>query len=116
MFDKLLSLMTLSEEHREELKTKRGFTDETIDKFQFKSAIHPDKADEVKAELLKHFTEEELKNGKLLLSADDISPKCDNNPGDLTFTVVGERIVVPFFDDEGGCSYRGLPNETKRTC
>jgi len=105
MFDKLLSLMTLSEEHREELKTKRGFTDETIDKFGFKSAIHPDDAEGVKAELLKHYTEEELKNGKLLLSADDISPKSDNQPGDLTFTIVGDGIVVPFFEADRWCTY-----------
>ena len=105
MFDKLLSLMTLTEEHREELKTKRGFTDATIDKFGFKSAIHPDKAEEIKEELLKHYSEQELKDAKLLLSADDINAKSQAKAGDLTFTVVGERIVVPFFDAEGRCSY-----------
>jgi len=104
MYDKLLSLMTLSPEHREELKVKRGFTDETIERFGFKSAIDPDKAEEIKAELLKDFSEEELKNGKLLLSTEDISKKCTSKAGDLTFTVIGERIVVPFIGD-GMCSY-----------
>lgn len=105
VYDKLLSLMTLSSEHRKELQDKRGFTDETIDKFGFKSAIRPDKADEVKEEMLKHFSEEELKGAKILLSADDISPKTDSQVGDLTFTVVGERIVVPFFGSDGSCTY-----------
>ena len=105
MFDKLLSLMTLTDEHREELKSKRGFTDEAIDKFGFRSAVKPDDAESVKAEMLKHYEEQELKDAKILLSADDINPKSDAKVGDLTFTVVGERILVPFFDAEGRCTY-----------
>ena len=115
MYDKLLSYMKLSDEHREELRTKRGLTDATIDKFGFVSAIPRGDADAIRTQLVDEYGEDSLKEAHILLTGDDVREgKCKE--GDLTYTVVGDRIVVPFFD-EGKCVYLrqhkfGLPNTT----
>ena len=47
MFNKILNELTLTDEDRKELKKKRGFTDETIDHFKFKSPLTPAQAVDV---------------------------------------------------------------------
>jgi DNA primase len=115
MYDYLLSLMSLSDKHREELKTKRGLTDDTIDKFKFVSGIKKEDADSIKEKMLEKYSEDELKSAHILLAEEDIK-KGKAKEGDLTYTIVGNRVVVPFITD-GKCTYLrmhkfGLPNMT----
>lgn len=82
---------TLTIEHNYELKTKRGFTEETIKKFRFFSGgKHNLKLEE---ELLKEFTPDQLIDAGIFLKKKDTV--------NLDPVFLDDRIIIPYLDKDG---------------
>lgn len=91
IYEWIVSHGTLTPKHHHELKTKRGFTDETIKKFRFISGGKHNIP--LEAELLKQFTPEELIDSGVFLKKKDslhISP-----------TLLEDKIVIPYLNKDG---------------
>jgi len=100
IYDAIIKFGKLSEEHKNELKTKRGFTEETISKNKFFSGgqyllKHEDS-------LLKDYSEQELLDSGTFIKPDrdpHLSPLLQEN-----------RIIIPYLDKEG-CAYNLRPHK-----
>lgn len=90
-YERLIELALLTSEDRESLKTKRGFTDEIIDEFRFRSG--GDYLRDVINKLKLEYTEDKLLEVKILRNVNG------------TFLpekqLLEERVIIPYLDEDG---------------
>lgn len=91
IYERLITLASLTGEHRAELKSKRGFTDETIDAFRLRSG--GEHIEGVVAQLRNEFSDNDLLESGVLV---------DVNGAKVTNNQLREnRVLIPYLDAEG---------------
>lgn len=91
IYQRLVELCKLSQEHREELKQKRGFSDSLIDELKFRSG--GEYIVKVIEQLRSEFDDEDLiKKGVLL----DV-----NGTIAINDQLLGNRVLIPYLDSKG---------------
>lgn len=94
VYSYILGKAVLSDAHRQELKQKRGFTDETIDTNKFFSGGKY--LLDFEQELIGKFTKDELIDSGVCI---------DSGKGPtITPILLEERIVIPYLKTDGSCS------------
>ena len=91
IYQRFIELTTLTGDHRDKLKSQRGFTDETIDRFMFRSG--GPQVQGVVDKLREEFTEGELLASGVLVEVN--GTKIINNQ------LTDGRIIVPYLDENG---------------
>ncbi len=91
IYERFITLASLTPEHRESLKKKRGFSETTIDQLRFRSAgAHvPD----VISELRKEFADQDLQEAAILVDVN--GTLCYNQQ------LLDDNIIIPFLDTQG---------------
>ncbi|MHC4560942.1 MAG: DUF3854 domain-containing protein, partial [Planctomycetota bacterium] len=107
LYPDFIGLLPLLPEHREELKTKRGFTDDIIEEFQLKSG-GPHVGDAFSSLLKQHSTDELVTSG-LALSVDyfgagafdvKINPQLTSVTSQLNGSEFS-NILIPYINENG---------------
>lgn len=93
IYDDLFKRMVLLDRHRQVLKTKRGFTDETIERFGFKSGgEHNEK---IVNELLDDWSKQDLMEAQIL----------DEFTGETGYLVKQDGVAIPFYNHKMEINY-----------
>lgn len=110
IYEDYINSLQLLPEDREELKKKRGFTDETIDKYKLKSLIPEDQERIINDIVIRHGEEEVRKAGLI------------DKSGNIAYALTKRNILIPYLDKDGKCIYlrahkNGLPDiQTQLYC
>ncbi len=94
IYDYIISKAVLSDNHREELKEKRGFTNETIEKYKLFSggnyllALEP--------EMIKQFSADDLVKSGVFLKK--------SNALHLSPSLLEDKIIIPYLEKDGSAT------------
>jgi hypothetical protein len=91
IYQRLVDLTYLTDEDRASMKKKRGFSDETIDLFRFRSG--GEYLNQVVAQLREEFTEEALVKSGVLVKV--------NNAITINSQLTDGRVLIPYIDEKG---------------
>lgn len=91
IYEFIVSRGTLTDDHKYELTSKRGFTEETIKKFRFISGGKHNIG--LEKELLEKFTSDELVEAGVFLKKKSIIH--------IDPVFLGDRVIIPYLDKEG---------------
>ena len=86
IYKRVVELLPLTDIHRQQLKTKRGFSDDTIDRLMFRSLGQHAAA--LKDRLLGEFAKEDLVESKVLISV--------NEQFVLNNQLLEDRVLIPY--------------------
>lgn len=109
VYQRLVKVATLTDAHREELRTKRGFTDATIERLAFRSCGQH--MVQVIEQLKAEFGERPLLKAGLLVEA--------NGNLFINDQLLENRILIPYLDEQGyvyhlrphKLGFKGIPSE-----
>lgn len=91
IYSRVVELLPLTAEHRADMKAKRGFSDETVDKLKFRSC--GPHAIQIRDKLLSEFTEEDLAESGVLVRVNDTAV--------VNAQLLEDRVLIPYLDDPG---------------
>jgi len=91
IYQRFVELTHLTPEHREELKTKRGFTDEIIDKLKFRSG--GEYIAGVLNQIKEEFLADEIALSGVMVKQNNTLIPCEQ--------LLQNRIIIPYLDTEG---------------
>lgn len=94
IYDFIVSNSSLSDKHREELKNKRGFTNETIDKYKFFSG--GEHLISLEAQMIKEFDKEDLLKSGVFLKK--------GNALHISPILLKDIIVIPYLNKDASTS------------
>lgn len=95
IYERLIELTDLSAADRQSLKTKRGFTDETIDAFRLRSGGKH--LDQVVQRLRGEFSENDLLESGILVEVN--GTRVPNSQ------LLEDRVLIPYLDEDGKVYY-----------
>jgi len=110
IYEDYINSLQLLPEDREELKKKRGFTDEIIDKYKLKSLIPEDQERIINNLVVRHGEDDVRKAGLI------------DKSGNIAYALTRKNIIIPYLDKDGKCIYlrahkNGLPDiQTQLYC
>lgn len=93
VYERLVQLTHLTEEHRDEFHKKRGFSDQTIDSLRFRSGGKY--VADLVPQLEKEYTKDELVASGLLVEV--------NGTTVINDQLLDGRILIPYLDEQGIC-------------
>lgn len=91
IYEALLQATRLTDQHRAELRKKRGFSDQIIDELRFRSGGKY--VEKVLNDLRERFPEEDLVDTGILVSANGVILPQDQ--------LLDDRVIIPYLDEEG---------------
>lgn len=101
IYDRLIELTNLTEEHREEFHRKRGFNDQIIDLLKFRSG--GEYLNDVLQQLEQEFAKEELIEAGLLIEK--------NGATFINNQLTEGRVLIPYLDETGQHCYHLRPHK-----